>query len=63
MEEVQQYKQLYHASVERCVNLQEQLGKYSDLLNKHQKIAELKVAIYGCMPRVEIEPLLKFEAR
>lgn len=50
MEEVQQYKQLYHASVERCVNLQEQLGKYSDLLNKHQKIAELKVAIYGCMP-------------
>lgn len=38
------YKKLYHASVERSWNLQEQLEKYSELLSKHQKIAELKVS-------------------
>lgn len=37
------YKQLYHASVERCEFLQAQLEKYSSLLSKHQKITELKV--------------------
>lgn len=38
------YKELYHASVERSWNLQEQLKKYSGLLSKHQRITELKVA-------------------
>lgn len=37
------YKKLYHASVERNWNLQEQLEKYSGLLSKHQRMAELKV--------------------
>lgn len=37
------YKELYHASVERSWNLQEQLKKYSGLLSKHQRITELKV--------------------
>lgn len=37
------YKELYHASVERSWNLQEQLKKYSGLLSKHRRITELKV--------------------
>ena len=37
------YKQLYHASVERYANLQEQLERHSGLLSKHKKITELKV--------------------
>lgn len=37
------YKKLYHAAVERGCSLQEQLEKFSELLSKHHKIAELKV--------------------
>lgn len=42
MESISLYKQLYHASVERCGILQEKVEKYSDLLSKHKKITELK---------------------
>lgn len=42
--EIHGYKELYHASVERCGNLQLQLDKCSQLLSKHKKIAELKVS-------------------
>lgn len=39
------YQKLYHASVERAYLLQQQLQRYSELLPKHKKIAELKVDI------------------
>ena len=39
------YKRLYHAAVERGLNLQEQLERCSSLLSKHHKITELKVSV------------------
>lgn len=38
------YKQLYHSSVDRYGNLQEQLEKYHEVFTKSKKITELKVA-------------------
>lgn len=54
------YKQLYHASMERCESLQQLVGKYSQLLPKHKRVIELKVGtLYLVYIRVHYTILLQ----